>query len=174
MIDLAIPDLGSRRLEIGCGSRARAARGAKTYVGVDVVEDYLAAAHRKYPRQLFMLGDWREAMGMFEPQSFDAVYAIDFIEHLGRLDGKQFLKEAFRLARLGVAVFTPNGPMPQRQGNGLPKGAPRSQVHCSAWTPDDFPGWQIKTFRNFHRQLADGTPLEQPIGAFWALRRTVR
>jgi ubiquinone/menaquinone biosynthesis C-methylase UbiE len=162
--DLAIPDLGSRRLEVGCGYRARAARGARVYVGVDVHEPYLDQAQRRYPAQIFMLASWR-ALEVFQDGTFDACYAIDVIEHLTRTEGKQLLKEAARVARATA------GWMPQSSGNGLPSGDPDSQRHRSAWTPSDFPGWQIKAFRDFHRQLADGTPLERPIGAFWAVRR---
>ena len=67
--DLAIPDLGGHRLEVGCGSRARAAKGARrTYVGVDAHEPYLAEAHRRYPSRIFMLAGWRPAMEMFEAE----------------------------------------------------------------------------------------------------------
>jgi cyclopropane fatty-acyl-phospholipid synthase-like methyltransferase len=167
--DLAIPDLGSRRLEVGCGSRARAAKGARYYVGVDVVENYLDEAP-KGRGKIYMLADWEQVLDFFQNDSFDAVYAIDFIEHLDRRKGKRFLHAAARVAP-ATAVFTPLGPMPQSPRNGMRPGDPDSQRHRSAWTPDDFPGWQIKRFRDFHRQLADGTPLEQPIGAFWAIRR---
>jgi hypothetical protein len=169
MTDLAIPDLGKRRLEVGCGFRARAAKGARVYVGVDVVEEYLDRAQRRYPGQIFMLAGWR-ALEVFQDETFTGCYLIDVIEHLTRTEGKQLLKEAARVAK-ATAVFTPSGPMPQSAGNGLPAGDPPSQRHRSAWTPGDFRGWEVKRFRHFHHQLADGTPLAQPIGAFWAVRR---
>ena len=160
---MLIPDLGRRRIEVGCGYRARAARGARVYVGVDVHQPYLARAHRRHPSRLFMLADWEQALVMFEDQSFQGLYAIDFIEHLGRREGRRFLKEAIRVAE-AVAIFTPLGPMKQTPQDGEPE----SQRHRSAWTPDDFDGWGIEILSPFHGQLADGTPLDEPSRAFWA------
>jgi hypothetical protein len=166
MDTLRIPDLGSRRIEVGCGYRARAAKGARVYVGIDVHQPYLAEAHRRYPSRLFMLSDWSMVLQMFEDRTFLGLYAIDFIEHLGRREGRRFLKDAIRVAER-VAIFTPYGPMPQ-----VPQdGEPESQRHRSAWTPSDFDGWEVEILPGFHGQLADGTPLEQPISAFWAISR---
>jgi cyclopropane fatty-acyl-phospholipid synthase-like methyltransferase len=169
--DLAIPDLGGHRLEIGCGSRARAAKGARrTYVGVDAHEPYLAEAHKRYPSRIFMLADWRTALEMFEANSFDAVYAIDFLEHLAKREGRAFIHEAERVAP-AVAIFAPVGRMPQTPRQGMLNGDPRYQRHRSAWTPADFDGWEIEVFRRFHRQLRDGTALVEPLDAFWAIKR---
>ena len=164
MTDLRLPDLGHHVLEVGCGYRARAAKGARTYVGLDVYQEYLARAHRRYPSRIFCLTDWT-GMEVFEDNTFDVVFAIDFIEHLGRREGKAFLKEAARVAPR-TAIFTPLGPMKQAPNDGEPE----SQRHRSAWTPKDFKGWKIKVLKDFHRQLADGTKLERPISAFWAVR----
>ena len=167
--DLAIPDLGRRRIEVGCGYRARAARGARVYIGIDVHQPYLAEAHKRHPTRIFMLADWEQALVMFEDQSFQGLYAIDFIEHLGRREGRRFLKEAVRVAER-VAVFTPLGPMPQ-----VPQdGEPESQRHRSAWAPEDFGGWDIEILSPFHGQLADGTPLSEPLAAFWAVMNDTR
>jgi len=68
----------------------------------------------------------------FGPQSFDAVVALDVIEHFQREDGFRLLDAMERTARRRVVVYTPNGFVPQAAGDNP------WQEHRSGWTVDDF------------------------------------
>lgn len=69
----------------------------------------------------------------FRGRSFDAVVALDVIEHLERKQGEALLAEMERIARRRVVVFTPNGFVEQGARDGNP-----FQVHRSGWTAADF------------------------------------
>lgn len=64
--------------------------------------------------------------------SFDAVVALDVIEHFSREDGARLLDNMERAARRVVLVLTPNGFVPQ------PANTNPWQLHRSGWTADDF------------------------------------
>jgi hypothetical protein len=84
--------------------------------------------HTEYQRL-----DIRDLGGSFAPRSFDAVIALDVIEHLQREEGEVLLSAMEVIASHLVAVFTPNGFLEQP-----PTPDNRHQEHVSGWTPHDF------------------------------------
>ena len=68
----------------------------------------------------------------FSPRTFDAVVAVDLLEHLERSEGLELLTEMERIARQRTVVFTPNGYVEQGA-----RGANPFQVHRSGWSASD-------------------------------------
>ncbi|MCI4318998.1 MAG: class I SAM-dependent methyltransferase [Thermoplasmata archaeon] len=145
-------------LEVGSGYPARtwhrhlSPEQLDRGVGLDVFRPYLEARATESMR-------WRrpvQGSGLhlpFRDRSFDAVLALDVIEHLPKEDGYRLLREMERVARRKVIVFTPNGFLPQA-GDDNPH-----QEHLSGWTVSDLErqgyrvggvrGWRpLRTARN--------------------------
>jgi SAM-dependent methyltransferase len=68
----------------------------------------------------------------FKPNSFDAVIALDLIEHLTKEEVHSLLKMMQRIAKKKVIVFTPNGFFHQDEFDGNVH-----QEHKSGWTVQD-------------------------------------
>ena len=102
-------DPGSKVLEVGCGgghSAAYMARLGFDVTAIDFSTVAIEAARGNYREVNFVVGDATDLK--FKDSDFDAVVAIEMIEHLE--DPKKFLEEAARLLRPGGNLFikTPN------------------------------------------------------------------
>jgi hypothetical protein len=143
------------------------------YLGIDVHQPYIDMMRDPShgPEWSYQCSPWDVALAGFDDHEFDLVCALDFIEHLERDDGLWFIEEAQRVGRV-VAIFTPVGPFPQPYAHpdqwGMDGGV--WQMHRSAWTPEDFPGWEVIVWKGF--AVVDGhmNPLPEPHDAFWALK----
>jgi hypothetical protein len=104
------------------------------------------------------------------------VFALDFIEHLEKQDGVRMLREAQRVARRQIVVYTPLGFFPQSYDDphktdrwGMDGGY--WQTHRSGWDYDDFgPEWEFICSPDFLFLDEDNQPLAEPLPAFWAIR----
>lgn len=82
-------------------------------------------------------------------QSINAVYLLDVIEHMTRVEGEKLLRLIPHLEPKQIIVFTPNGFLPQEH-DAWNMGGEHWQTHRSGWTPADFPGWAISFYeKNF-------------------------
>ena len=114
-------------LDVGCGSRSPVGGT----VGMDRFESGLAEARSSGTHRHLVCG---RAPGLpFRDGAFDAVVALDLIEHLERAEGERLLHEMERVARRRAILFTPNGFLPQEALGGNPW-----QVHRSGWSVADF------------------------------------
>ena len=52
-------------------------------------------------------GTWDQVLPLMPDASVDSVFALDVIEHMEKDDGLKFLREAERVARCQVMIFTP-------------------------------------------------------------------
>ena len=115
-------------------------------------------------------------MGLLVTKSVDTVFALDFIEHLGKSDGLAFLQEAERVARRQVVVYCPLGFYPQTYDDrekpdrwGMDGGF--WQTHRSGWQAEDFgDNWELVCCEAYHFVDENDQPLEKPFGAIWAFR----
>ncbi len=116
-------------LEVGCGkSPTMKWLGVKHSTGVDGFAPYLEEARREKLQDELVLGDVRELDKYFRPAQFDAVVALDLIEHLTKEDGLRMMKSMESIASRKVIFFTPSGFVPQHgyDNNNL-------QEHLSGW-----------------------------------------
>lgn len=96
----------------------------------------------------------------FADNAFDAVIALDFIEHLATPDALHAISEMMRVASRRVIVLTPNGFLPQE-----PDQNPW-QRHLSGWTIDDLKrlGFSVRGVRGLGLlRGVRATPVVRPL-----------
>jgi hypothetical protein len=144
-------------------------------------------AHRPYlerlkselggdPKYVLINAPWDQVIGMLPDKSVDTVFALDFIEHLEKEDGLRMLREAERVARRQILVYTPHGFFPQSYDDphkhdrwGMDGGY--WQTHRSGWKPEDFgEDWDFVFCPDFIVLDENNQPMEKPMGAIWAFR----
>jgi len=144
-------------------------------------------AHRPYverlkleladdPKYVFINAPWDNVISTFPDKSVDTVFALDFIEHLEKADGFRMLREAERVARCQVVVYTPLGFFPQSYDDpdkpdrwGMDGG--KWQTHRSGWDLEDFgEKWEFVICPDYITLDEDNQPLDEAMGAFWAIR----
>jgi SAM-dependent methyltransferase len=144
-------------LDIGCGdsSPLRFIKRKKYSVGVDGDEKAIQKSRAHNIHDEYVLTDIRLVKKVFKKKTFDAVIALDVIEHLNKYDGQVLLKDLELLATKKIIVFTPNGYISQVDEEN------RLQRHLSGWNVHDFSaeGYKIsgmygwKSFRGEHADL---------------------
>jgi hypothetical protein len=166
-------------LDLGAGIRPQSfVRRPLVHICVDAHRPYLENLQKEVsadPRLVFLHGRWEAALHMLPDKSVDSVFALDFIEHLEKEDGWAMLREAERVARVQIVVYTPYGFFPQAH----PPGAPDRwgldgaawQEHRSGWLPEDFgSGWQFVVCPDYILLDQHNDLLAEPVGAMWAFR----
>lgn len=115
-------------LDIECGSHSLLALLKFDYtVGLDAYKFNIDKAKRNQTHDKYFFSDARKIKKLFKPKSFDAVIALDFIEHLTKKDGKKLLGDMGKIAKKRIVIFTPNGFLPQKSKNGS------LEEHLSGW-----------------------------------------
>ena len=167
-------------LDLGCGIRPQPFVQARVHICCEPCREYmdrLMVETGDEGKFAYLQCDAVTALDLFPPGSVDTVFMLEVIEHMARDAALSCLARAARVARRQVAVSTPLGFLPQdaseegRDHWGM--GGSAWQKHRSAWQPEDFPareGWVVVACRDYHRQDAHGRPLNEPVGAMWAVR----
>lgn len=119
-------------LDVGCGSDSplrRFSRRVPRTVGVDLFEGSLEASRAAGIHDEVRRIGALDILDAFGAKAFDAVMALDVIEHFDKDEGLLLLERMEATARKKAVVFTPNGFQPQEvhSGNVL-------HVHKSGWT----------------------------------------
>lgn len=126
-------------LDVGCGPLSSIHQFKKelcfTSVGIDIFEQSVESSRAAGVHDKHYVMDARTIDTAFPPKSFDAVIAVDVIEHLTKEDGNKLLQKMELLARKKIIITTPNGFLEQHEHSGNP-----FQEHKSGWT--------IKEMRN--------------------------
>lgn len=116
-------------LDVGCGcSMNMRWLGIKHPVGIEGHQVSVEKARQKNTHDEVVCGDVRKLDEHFQPGQFDAVIALDVIEHLPKADGFQMIEQMEKIARHKVIFLTPSGFLPQHSfdNNDL-------QEHLSGW-----------------------------------------
>ncbi|MDJ0976109.1 MAG: methyltransferase domain-containing protein [Planctomycetota bacterium] len=163
-------------LDVGCGIRPMDYFRPRTHLVVEPHKPYIETMLGKQDdptRFVPFNGTWDQVLPLLPDASVDSVFALDVIEHMEKDDGLKFLREAERVARCQVMIFTPLGFFPQSYEH---EGAEDRwgmdgaywQTHRSGWEPDDFgDGWDLVCCKAFHTKDDEGNPLDEPFGAIW-------
>jgi SAM-dependent methyltransferase len=126
-------------LDVGCGRGSPIRAFSKNFysVGVDLFKPALLESKNKRIHDDYVLADITNLC--FKPNFFDAVLALDVIEHLEKTKGFRLIKTMENLAKKKVVIITPNGFLHQgvRSNNVF-------QVHLSGWTVNDLKGLKYK------------------------------
>jgi predicted TPR repeat methyltransferase len=116
-------------LNVGCGVNAPTDTSDRSVhsVGIDLFKPSLLRNKNLRGHNDYVLGDINHLC--FQPKSFEAVVALDVIEHLGKIDGYRLIENMEEIASKTIMVFTPNGFVDQSERCGNPH-----QKHLSSWT----------------------------------------
>ena len=166
-------------LDLGSGICPQTFLKPYVHICVDAHQPYLERLKRESaddPRYVLINASWDQVIGMLPDKSVDSVFALDFIEHLEKPDGLRMLREAERVARRQIVVYTPHGFYPQSYDD--PRKPDRWgmdggywQTHRSGWAPEDFgEGWDVVICPDFLELNQENQPMDRPMGALWALR----
>jgi len=120
-----------RVLDLGCGRNSPIFFCSILYsVGVEMFEPYLEESKKKGIHNEYIKADIRKIE--FKPKSFDAVVALDVLEHLTKEEGLILVKKMENWARKKVIIFTPNGYLWQNGYDNNPL-----QEHKSGWSVEE-------------------------------------
>lgn len=159
-------------LDVGCGDNSPLAKVKKTFysVGVDVHSPSISKSRRLKIHDEYKIGDVLKIDKYFEKKSFDAVIALDVIEHLTKKDGFLLLKKMETLSKKKVIIFTPYGFSEQHPYDGNPH-----QVHKSGWYIEDFEKLKYKVFgmRGFRFIRGEYATIKYRPWLFWGGLSTI-
>ncbi|MBI2028471.1 MAG: methyltransferase domain-containing protein [Candidatus Levybacteria bacterium] len=135
-------------LDVGCGVNSPLAKIKKNFysVGFDIFEPSIKKSKKAKIHDKYVTGDILKMKNFFKPKSFDAVIALDVIEHFEKKDGWKLLNQMEKIAKKKIVIFTPSGFTQQHPYDGNPY-----QIHKSGWDIDDFKklGFSIFGMRGF-------------------------
>lgn len=122
-------------LDVGCGSWSPLAKVKKNFYseGFDINRPSIQKIERTKTHDKYKIGDAQKIDEFYGPSSFDAVMALDLIEHLEKKNGLSLLKKMEAIAKEKVIILTPNGFIKQASIKDNPY-----QVHQSGWTVEEF------------------------------------
>lgn len=146
-------------LDIGCGIHPQTFFIPRVHICIEPFGQYRKIIKPYFPNPcefIFLKEDALSSIRALDDNSVDTVFMVDLIEHLEKKDGLILLKEADRVARKQIIVFTPLGFYPMHfkeegqkdawglNGNDL-------QEHKSGWLPEDFGGgWDFHICEDCH------------------------
>ncbi len=134
-------------LDLGCGKDSIIKYcNIKDSLGVDAFEPYILESRENKIHNKYILKNINDVE--FNPNSFDAVIALEVLEHLPKGEGMNLLKKMERWAKKKVIISCPNGFVSQ---DGYDNNS--FQKHLSSWTPEEFreKGYEIFGFHGFKK-----------------------
>jgi SAM-dependent methyltransferase len=116
-------------LDIGCGKSSPIGSFSKSFysVGIDIFKPAILRSKKAGTHDDYVLAEINHLC--FRPESFEAVLALDVLEHLKKADGYRLIENMEKIARYAIVVFTPNGFVHQLEYDRNPY-----QIHLSGWT----------------------------------------
>src|SRR5690606_12372244 len=108
-------------LDVACGSCSPVrtlSRKLSHTVGVDGFRPSIERSRAAGIHDEYLELDIRQLGERVPARSYDAVVALDLIEHLTKDEGLKLLKDMETIARKKVILFTPNGFLPQEPYDG--------------------------------------------------------
>ncbi len=154
-------------LDIGCGYNPQmkilTSRMQKS-VGLDVFLPSIEKAKLIQTHSEFVLEDVKTYLEKMPNNSFDAVIALDLIEHLTKEEGFWLMKQMERLAIKKVIIFTPNGFVPQTPYDNNP-----FQEHLSGWEIEEMEkeGYKILGFGGYKKLRGERFSIKFKPRIFW-------
>lgn len=154
-------------LDIGCGDSSPLRLLSKEYdkTGIDGHKQSLELSKKRGIHNQYIQLDVRKLSTKIKPKSYDAVIALDIIEHLPKKEGYLFLKSLERIARKVVILNTPNGFVEQHNENN------NLQEHLSGWSVDNFraKGYQVLGMYGLKSLRGEGGNLKLKPTFIWGI-----
>ena len=151
-------------LDLGCGYGSPLHHCAVPFsVGVELFEPYLQESRKKAIHSQYIKADIRKLE--LKARSFDAVIAVDVLEHLTKQEGAELLDRMEEWARKKVIVFTPNGFLHQGCCDGDPL-----QQHRSGWRVEELreAGYKVYGINGWKKLRGHRTSIKYRPAFLWA------
>lgn len=159
-------------LDLGCGRWSPLEKIKKNFfaVGVDINKDCIKKSKKKKTHDQYQVADVRKVDQLFKPKSFDAVIALDLIEHLKKKEGLKLLKKMEAVAKKKVIILTPNGFTEQDLAENNPY-----QIHQSGWQVKDFQkrGYRVYGMRGLKCLRGEWATIRYQPWFFWGAVSTL-
>jgi hypothetical protein len=139
-----------RILEIGSGrhSYLRDLRNKFELTAIDISYNQLSSSRKLMVYDKYVQGDVKNIQNLVRAGYYDAVVAMDLIEHLEKEEGKKLLEDLSFIAGKKIIIYTPNGFVYQPP-------APDNifQEHKSGWSYDEMRllGFKVKGINGFKK-----------------------
>lgn len=154
-------------LDVGCGSNSPVQTFNKNLhcVGVDAFQPSIDRSHEKGIHDEYLKIDVLDIQKQFGENSFDAVAALDLIEHLTKEDGNRLLDQLDAVAIKKIFIYTPNGFLEQGDRENNPW-----QVHLSGWTPEEFiiRGYKVYGVNGIKSMRGEFAKVKRKPAFFWS------
>lgn len=151
-------------LDLGCGDLSPIRFVDAETFGVDANESAIKEAKKNLTHNQYIIINIKKLEKKFKPKSFDAVVALDVIEHMKKDGGMQIIKNMEKIARKKVVIFTPNGFMPQ-------VGKSIYDSHLSGWAAEEMSKNGYKVFGIYGPKVLRGEfhKIRYKPEFFWAI-----
>ena len=159
-------------LDVGCGNWSPLANVKKTFysVGIDIHRPSIEEIKKKKIHDEYKVGDVLELSKIFKPKSFDAVVALDVVEHFEKKESLNLIKQMEKIAKKKVVILTPYGFMKQDPLDGNP-----FQKHRSGWTIAEFDkmGYRLRGIRGFRFIRGEYATIKYKPWFLWGVISTI-
>lgn len=125
-------------LDLGCGASSPIRYIDGKTLGCDLNKSLIKSAIMNRTHDSFKIEDVTKINNFFKPKSFEAVVALDVIEHLPKMEGKKFIKTMESIASKKIIIFTPNGFLPNKLED--------LDEHLSGWTVEEMEAYGFRVF----------------------------
>jgi hypothetical protein len=151
-------------LDLGCGHHSLIQYcKVPSSVGLELFEPSLQESKRKGIHSDYIKADLTSVE--FKPNSFDAVIALEVLEHLSKQEGTELLAKMESWARKKVIITAPNGYIWQDAYDNN-----KFQEHRSGWSADELRklGFKVIGSRGWKRLRGYKGSLKYSPAFFWA------
>lgn len=159
-------------LDVGCGSNSPISKIRRNFysVGVDVFLPSINKSRKARIHNDYKLLNLLKIGQAFKEKSFDAVIALDVIEHFEKKEALGLLKEIEKIAKKKVIIFTPYGFTQQHEYDKNP-----FQIHKSGWLPSEFAkrGYKVYGMRGLRFIRGEFATIKYKPWALWGLISTI-
>lgn len=159
-------------LDVACGARSPLSEFKKTFysVGIDIFKPSIEKSKKAKLHDEYKIGNVLSLDKFFKKKSFDAIVALDIIEHLEKKDGFKLLDQMEKIAKKKIIILTPYGFTQQHPFDKNPH-----QVHKSGWYPNEFlkKGYNVFGMRGFRFIRGEYATIKYKPWFLWGLISTL-
>ncbi|MCL5113764.1 MAG: class I SAM-dependent methyltransferase [Patescibacteria group bacterium] len=153
-------------LDVGCGADSPLGKLGKTFYseGIDIYKPSISKSIKKKIHDKYIVGNISKLDKFYKAKSFDAVIALDIIEHFKKKDALTLMKKMERVARKRIIILTPNGFYHQDHLDGNPH-----QEHKSGWRREDLErlGYKVYGLRGLKSIRGEHATIKYKPWIFW-------
>lgn len=155
-------------LDVGCGDNSPLGKIPKRFYseGIDIYKKIIIENKNKAVYDKCVIGDIKKLNKVYKNKSFDAVIALDVVEHLTKNEALKLIKQMENIAVKKVIILTPNGFLKQDEYNGNPY-----QTHKCGWKKEELEklGFKVYGLRGWKWIRGETASIKRKPKLFWGL-----